>query len=64
MIIKNGLKIFMGFTAFSIWSGMVYFDASLRADYLKFIVSIVVGLGALALRDMPPAATKPIEETK
>ena len=64
MKIQHRLKIFMGFTAFTIWSGMVYFDPSLKSDYLKFIISIVVGLGALALRDMPPAATKPIEENK
>ena len=59
---RNSLKIFMGFTAFGIWSTMVYFDPALRADYLKFIISIVVGLGALALRDMPSVQAKNTEE--
>jgi hypothetical protein len=50
---RTCLQIGMGFGAFIIWSGMAYFDPSLRADYTKFIISIVVGVGALALRDMP-----------
>jgi hypothetical protein len=33
---------------------MVYFDPSLRSDYVKFIVSLVIGISALALRDMKP----------
>jgi hypothetical protein len=54
MSTKTKIQIAMGIIAFCIWSVMVYFDPSLRSDYVKFIVSLVIGISALALRDMKP----------
>lgn len=47
------IQLVIGVVAFCIWSAIAYFDPSARADYLKFIISVVVGLVALILRDMP-----------
>lgn len=52
--LKTIVLILMGVTGFGIWSAMAYFDASLRADYLKFIILIVGGVTGLILRDLPP----------
>lgn len=62
MTFKTKTLIAMGVTAFSIWSGMVYFDPSLRADYLKFIIGIVVGIAGLVLREMPTQPSTPPAE--
>lgn len=62
MQLKLAIQISMGVTAFCIWSAMAYFDASLRADYVKFVVSVVVGIAALALRDMPTNQPAPPTE--
>jgi hypothetical protein len=61
MKLKLGIQIGMGSLAFVIWSSMAYFDPSLRGDYVKFIVSVVIGISALALRDMPTNSDKPAE---
>ncbi|MDP2026465.1 hypothetical protein [Sulfuriferula sp.] len=53
MTFKTKTLIAMGVTAFLIWSGMAYFDPTLRPDYLKFIIGIVVGIAGLVLREMP-----------
>lgn len=58
MTTRLKIQIAMGVTGFLIWSGMAYFDPANRADYLKFIVSVVIGIAALALRDMPTSETK------
>lgn len=58
------VKLFMGVTGFCIWSFMVYMDQSLQSDYLKFVISVVLGLSALALRDMPPPAKKEPDATE
>lgn len=47
------IQLVIGVVFFCIWSAMAYYDASLRGDYSKFIISVVVGLVALILRDMP-----------
>jgi hypothetical protein len=52
----------MGGVAFIIWSVMAFYDASLRSDYLKFIVSVVLGTGGLALRDMPNQPIQPVAQ--
>jgi len=44
----------LGGLGFAIWSAMAFFDSSMRADYAKFVISIVVGVVSLALRDMQP----------
>lgn len=41
---------------------MAYFDPSLRPDYLKFIVGIVVGIAGLVLREMPTQPLPPPEK--
>ena len=60
---KTIIQISMGVVAFCIWSGMAYCDPSLRGDYVKFVVSVVIGISALALRDMPANSDKPKEPT-
>jgi hypothetical protein len=62
MNFKTIALIGMGTTAFLIWSGMAYFDPALRSDYLKFVISVVVGVAGLALRDMPSPPPKPPEK--
>jgi hypothetical protein len=68
MQIKTYIQIIMGFSCFGIWSFMAYMNPELQGDYLKFVISVVLGLSALALRDMPPPAKKepdaPVIETK
>lgn len=58
---KEKLQIFIGFVAFAIWSAMSYYDPSMRPDYAKFIISVVVGLVALVLRDMNGSPQPPKE---
>ncbi len=62
--IRLTLQIIIGFMAFAIWTFMVWNDASLRGDYLKFVVLVVTTLAAIVLRDMPanpPPPKPPIE---
>lgn len=48
--------ILMGVVGYGVWSFMAYQDPSLRADFLKFNIGIVVGIVGLVLRDLPPNA--------
>lgn len=53
------ILILMGITGFAIWTFMAWQDSSLRADYLKFIIGIVVGVVGLVLRDLPTQPPPP-----
>lgn len=54
--LKLTVMLVLGIVGFIIWSVMAYFDGAMRADYAKFVISIVVGIVALAMRDMQPPA--------
>lgn len=53
---RQWILLFIGLGSFLIWSGMAYFDNSLRGDYVKYIISVVVGVTGLVLRDMPSSS--------
>ncbi len=45
----------IGTIGFITWAFMAYQDPSLRADFLTFVKTAVVGVVGLALREMPSA---------
>ena len=49
----------IGSIAFLIWSVMVYYDPSLRPDYLKLIVLTVTTIVTIVLRDLPQPPPPP-----
>lgn len=53
MQFKTKVLMAMGLSAFAIWSGMAYFNETLRDDYAQFVISVTMGVSALALRDLP-----------
>jgi hypothetical protein len=63
MNIKLIIQIAIGITGYVMWAVMAYFDPTLRPDFLKINVTMVLGTIGLVLRDMqgaslsPPAAT-------
>lgn len=67
MSFKTWVQIMMGVTGFLIWSYASYMQLELPDDYLQFVKGIVIGVAALALRDMgtekAPGA-RPAEESK
>lgn len=58
MTFKLKIQIAMGSLAFAIWSFMAWYDPSLRSAYVTFIISVVTGIAALALRDIPTEKPK------
>jgi hypothetical protein len=67
MSFKTWVQIMMGVTGFLIWSYASYMQLELPDDYLQFVKGIVIGVAALALRDMGSAKDQPVktvEETK
>lgn len=52
------VKLAMGFLGFGIWTFAAWYDPAMRGDYMHFVTGIVVGMAALALRDMPAPVTK------
>lgn len=58
MQFKTGVQIAMGVTGFAIWTYAAYHDPALQSDYLKFVQGAVIGISALALRDMQPSQPK------
>ena len=61
MQLMTAVKLIMGFLGFGIWTFAAYYDESLRGDYMHFVTGIVVGMAALALRDMPSPAPKQVD---
>jgi len=62
MSFKTWVQILMGVTGFLIWSYASYMQLELPDDYLQFVKGIVIGVAALALRDMGSAQHQPKEE--
>lgn len=58
MNFRTIVQLIMGFTGFGIWTFAAYYDPAMRGDYMHFVTGVVVGMAALALRDMPAPAAK------
>jgi hypothetical protein len=61
MNFKTAVQVGMGVTGFGIWSYMAYMDPALQGDYLQFVKGAVVGIAALALRDMSTSKNQPAQ---
>jgi hypothetical protein len=59
MSFKTWVQIIMGVTGFGIWSYTSFMEINLPDDYLQFVKGIVIGVAALALRDMGTAKDQP-----
>lgn len=64
MALRTAIQLVMGFLGFGIWTFAAYYDETLRSDYMHFVTGVVIGMAALALRDMPPPAQKEVEAPK
>ena len=57
--IKFLVLVALGIVGYVGWAVMVYLDPTQRADFLKLHITVVGGVVALALREMPSAAPPP-----
>jgi len=56
---KFFVLVALGIVGYIGWAVMVYLDPSQRGDFLKLHITVVGGVVALALREMPAAAAPP-----
>jgi hypothetical protein len=54
--LKIWTMIGLGSVGFIVWSALAWLDPSMRADYLTFVKTVVVGVVGLALREMQTSA--------
>lgn len=59
MQFRTAVQISMGAVGFGIWSYTSFMEMNMPDDYMQFIKGIVVGVAALALRDMGAAKDQP-----
>ncbi len=56
---RTKTKAAVGVVAYLVWSLFAYIDPGVRADYLKFHITVVLGIAGLLLRDLPPPPPPP-----
>lgn len=62
MSFKTWVQIVMGVSGFGIWSYASFMEINMPDDYMQFVKGIVVGVAALALRDMGTAKPETKQE--